>query len=82
VPAGSDFVVITGAGLTVKVNDLLAVAALTSVTLMVKLKLPAVVGVPLICPVAEFSARPVGKAPAVTVEINGDVPPLTTTGCA
>ena len=47
------------------VNALLAVAEELSVTLAVKAKLPAAVGVPLIAPVAGFMANPLGRAPAV-----------------
>jgi hypothetical protein len=77
VHGGSEFVVIAGAGLMIKINGLLAVAPLASITWMVKLKLPAVVGAPLICPVPEFSVMPAGKAPVI-VQVYGDVPPLTT----
>jgi len=47
-----------------------------SVTMTVKVDVPDVVGTPLICPVAAFKVRPVGKAPAVTLHVYGVVPPL------
>src|ERR1022692_2785265 len=81
VPVGNEAVVMDGGGLMVKANALLAVAWLTSVTWMVKLKLPAVVGVPLICPVAEFSATPAGRVPAGTLKVKGNVPPVITRVC-
>jgi hypothetical protein len=81
VPVGNEAVVMDGGGLMVKANALLAVAWLTSVTWMVKLKLPAVVGVPLICPVAEFRATPAGRVPAVTLKVKGNVPPVITRVC-
>ena len=37
---------------------------------------PAVVGVPVICPVELFSERPAGKEPKVTDHVYGVVPPL------
>ena len=47
-----------------------------SVTVTVKAEVPDVVGTPLICPVAGFRVRPVGKAPTVTLQVYGVVPPL------
>ena len=38
-------------------------------TWMVKLDVAAVVGVPEICPVAEFNERPAGKVPAVSDQV-------------
>ena len=72
---------IAGGGLIVKENSLLAGAPLTSVTWMVKLEVPAVVGVPLIRPVAEFRVMLAGNVPAASVQVRGNVPPLTTTAC-
>src|SRR5579871_21194 len=47
-----------------------------SVTLTVKLKAPAAVGVPVIAPtVGVLNNRPVGNAPEVIVSVYGDVPP-------
>jgi hypothetical protein len=52
-----------------------AVGVAESVTVTVKVDVPDVVGTPLICPVAAFRVRPVGKAP-VTLQVYGVVPPL------
>ena len=67
-----------GAAAIVMLNDCVAVCAVgevESVTLAVKLKEPAVVGVPEIVPAAE-SDRPAGKAPEVMLQLYGVVPPL------
>jgi hypothetical protein len=53
-----------------------AVGVAESVTVTVKVDVPDVVGTPLICPVAAFRVRPVGKAPTVTLQVYGVVPPL------
>ena len=45
-----------------------------SVTLIVKLEAPAVVGVPEIAPVAAVSVRPVGSEPEVMLQLYGVVP--------
>jgi hypothetical protein len=71
-------VICKGAAAITRVNDCVAVCAVgvvESVTLAVKLKEPAVVGVPEIVPVAE-SVRPAGKAPEVMLQLYGVVPPL------
>jgi len=47
-----------------------------SVTVTVKAEVPDVVGTPLICPVAAFKVKPSGKAPTVTFQVYGVVPPL------
>ena len=49
-----------------------------SVAVMVKLKTPVAVGVPLIAPPAE-SDRPVGSEPSVTAKVNGPALPLAVT---
>ena len=49
--------------LTVRVADAVALAAFESVTFTVKLNEPVALGVPLMTPPVEFSARPEGKAP-------------------
>jgi hypothetical protein len=67
--------------LVVGLNDWEPITPLLSVTVMVKLTGPLAVGVPLIRPVVEFSDSPGGKAPLVTVKVNGPVPPLTETVC-
>jgi hypothetical protein len=47
-----------------------------SVTVTVKLEVPAVVGVPEMTPVAGAKVRPVGRVPTVTDQVKGAVPPL------
>jgi hypothetical protein len=47
-----------------------------SVAVTVKLKVPTVVGVPVIAPVLGFNVRPVGSAPLVTAQVTGAVPPV------
>ena len=80
-PAGNEVVVMasgTGAGLTTidrfAVFDWAGVEL--SVTLTVKLAVPAAVGVPLIRPVAPFTLSPAGKFPELTVQAYGGDPPL------
>jgi len=58
------------------------VPVLESTAFTVKPKLPAVVGVPVIAPVALFSARPAGSAPAEMEYVYGDVPPEAVADCA
>jgi hypothetical protein len=53
-----------------------AVGAVESVTLTAKLKVPAVVGVPEIVPLAAASVRPAGNAPELMLQVSGVVPPL------
>jgi hypothetical protein len=53
-----------------------AVGAVESVTLAVKLNVPAVVGVPEIVPLAAASVRPAGSAPELMLQLYGVVPPL------
>jgi hypothetical protein len=65
-PGGNDKVVITGAALIVIVNGLIPVAAILSVTMIVKLKTPMVVGVPEITPVVGAMVSPAGSAPTET----------------
>jgi hypothetical protein len=45
------------------------------VAVIVKLYVPALVGVPLMTPVDAFSERPAGNAPAVSAKVMGAVPP-------
>src|SRR3990172_7910786 len=75
VPSASDAVVIAGYALTVIDSALVAVALLSSVTCTVKLDTPAVVGMPLISPVALFSVSPAGRVPTVTAHTYGVFPP-------
>jgi hypothetical protein len=53
-----------------------AVAEVESVTLTVNEDVPVDVGVPEICPVFAFNARPAGREPALTFQVYGDVPPI------
>jgi len=66
-------------GLTTIDNALEAVAAgtLESVTVTVKLEVPARVGVPEIIPVAVSKPRPAGRVPAVTAQLYVGRPPAT-----
>ena len=57
---------------------LVAVFAALSVTLTVKLEVPALVGVPEIAPL-EVRFRPAGREPEATTQVYGAVPPLTAT---
>ena len=60
------------AAATVMLNDFVAVCAVgavESVTLTVKLNVPAVVGVPEIVPLAVASVRPPGNAPALMLQL-------------
>ena len=47
-----------------------------SVACAVKLDMPAVVGVPVIAPVAAFKVRPAGKVPTEIAHVTAGVPPL------
>jgi hypothetical protein len=63
----------------VRLNDFIAIWAVgefESVTLGVKLNVPAVVGLPEIVPVAAASVRPAGSAPELMLQLCGVVPPL------
>ena len=46
-----------------------------SVAVIVKLKVPLALVVPVIAPVDVFNDKPVGKAPALTANVYGAVPP-------
>ena len=46
-----------------------------SATLTVKFEVPAAVGVPLIIPVAGFRESPVGRVPAVALQVRAPFPP-------
>ena len=56
-------------------NAFVPVLFAASVTCTVNDAVPAVVGVPLICPV-ELSVSPAGKEPALIDQLYGVVPPL------
>ena len=49
---------------------------MASVTLIVKLDVPAVVAVPASAPVYAFSVIPAGRLPAITDQVLGPVPPV------
>ena len=55
---------------------LVPVLLAASLTCTVNDAVPAVVGVPLICPVELLSVSPVGKEPALIDQLYGVVPPL------
>ena len=63
--------------LTVKLREPVQPAA--SVAVMVKVALPAVVGVPLITPVVPLSIKPAGSEPFVTLNANVPVAPVALT---
>ncbi len=82
VPPVKELVVIctvVAAAATVKLNAFVAVCAVgevESVTMAVKLKEPAVVGVPEIAPLEADNVRPAGNAPALMLQLYGVVPPV------
>ena len=80
IPVGNDEVVIvSGAGPleeTVIDSPWVAVRPPASVTWTVNELVPALVGVPVICPVAAAKLSPVGNAPKVTLQLYGMVPPV------
>src|SRR4051812_25052582 len=53
----------------------MATTPLASITLRVKL--PAVAGVPEMAPVEGFRERPLGRVPVATAKVYGEVPPAT-----
>jgi hypothetical protein len=57
------------------------VAPKPSVAVTVKLDVAAVVGVPVIAPVAALSERPAGKLPAETLNVYEPLPPVALTVC-
>jgi hypothetical protein len=66
---------------TVKLKVADAVIPFASLTWIVKLKLPAAVGVPLIAPDAEFKFKPEGQEPLVKEKLYGVVPPAAAMVC-
>jgi hypothetical protein len=52
---------------------------LASVAVIVKLKVPATLGVPEMTPVVALNVRPLGSAPLETVKVYGAVPPTAET---
>ena len=67
------------AGLIVTEYAWEAVAPTLSVAVMVKAKVLAPVGEPVITPVWVFRLKPVGNAPAETLNVTAPVPPLAVT---
>lgn len=63
--ASGEVVVIVSVGFIVNANALDCVAEAASVTVTVKLAVPAAVGVPEIAPVEALSVRPAGRDPPV-----------------
>ncbi len=57
-------------------GDVVAELAIESTTLAVKVKVPAIVGVPVIAPVDAFSVRPGGKEPELIENVYGGTPPV------
>ena len=53
----------------------MAVCDPLSAAFMVKVNTPAVLGVPVIAPLAGFTVKPPGKVPALTEYVYGLVPP-------
>ncbi len=76
VPSGSAVVVIVRPALIVIDNACVVLTPLASVSSTVKFEVPAVVGTPLITPVAESRLRPAGSVPSVIAQFNGAVPPV------
>ena len=70
-----------GATLTIIRNDVKSDKFAASVTLAVKSKAPALVGVPEIDPLLA-KASPGGRVPAVTDHVYGVAPPLAVSVCA
>lgn len=62
-PAAREVVLMLGAALTAIDKALVAVLEPESVTLTVKLEVPAAVGVPVIAPLEAFRLSPAGKVP-------------------
>ena len=73
VNANGSGVVSTPRGLIVSENGS-ASLLIALVAVIVKLKVPAVVGVPVIAPVVAFSVSPAGNAPVVTLKVMGALP--------
>ena len=78
--AGATAAAVTASGSdTVNVTVWASARPLASVTWMVKLTVPAAVGVPVIRPVVGFSVRPAGSVPADTANVSGAAPPVAVT---
>ena len=68
-PGSGDVVVIVSAGLMEMLRLSVAVFAAESVTLTMKLKVSAAVGLPVIAPVPAVKLKPVGQEPELTVHV-------------
>ena len=67
-------------GATTIESDLVAVCV-PSFTCAVKLKVPAVVGVPAMAPLDAFNEKPGGKLPDASDHVYGVVPPVAASIC-
>ena len=76
-----DVVVMSRAGLMVRVNALAAVAPLVSVTWIAKLAVAGPLGWPPITPVAGFNVRASGRDPRITDQVYCPLPPVAVTVC-
>ena len=72
-PTGSEEVVITGITVTTILRAFVALPA-EFIALTVKLKVAAVVGVPVIAPVTVFKLKPPGRLPLTIPHVIGVVP--------
>jgi len=61
---------------TLIVQDMVAVVPVESLTVALKVKLPAVVGIPVMAPVEGFSFSPAGSAPLLMLKVYGVSPPV------
>ena len=50
-------------------------------TVTVKLKVPGVVGMPVMAPVVTFKNRPEGRMPVETLQVSVPLPPVAARGC-
>src|SRR3989304_2056121 len=76
VPSDSAVVVTDNAAYTVTDRALSEYAPLASVTRAVRFDVPAIVGVPLITPVAVFRFNPAGRLPVAILHVYGVLPPV------
>ena len=70
-PDGNEVVVMLNgtAGAIVMLRGALAVANWKSVTCTVKFEMPAPLGVPVMAPLLASKCKPIGKLPAVTLQV-------------
>lgn len=80
-PSGNEDVVTAGAGFTTMLNASVACAPLQQATFAVNEAVPDEADVPVIAPLLEFNARPVGREPESIVQVLGVVPPLDASVC-